>query len=227
MKKNFKFAPKRLLLFGASFILTAAIIFCGIQLIFNNFIVTNPYWKVLLSAKGTSVNTEGFMESLESIEIETKQDEEQGKEYYDLKDFPKIKWGDIWAYITIEGTDLVKAPVYCGDTEDLISKGVGKYYGSCYPGEGGNIVFSAHVMQHFYCLEDLPIGTKITLDTIYGQYVYEIYETVIFNISDKSYVLATPDEERLTMYTCYPRGYAYRTERYAVLAKKISGVDWK
>ena len=72
----------------------------------------------------------------------------------------------------------------------------------------------------------IKIGDKVYIETGYGSYVYEVYETFIFSIDDVEHVMNYDDGEKLTMYTCHPRGTAYRTERYAVLCKKISGPEW-
>ena len=70
------------------------------------------------------------------------------------------------------------------------------------------------------------VGDKVIIETEYGTYVYEVYETVIFSIDDTHYVMNYDDGEKLTLYTCHPRGSAYRTERFGVLCKKISGPEW-
>ena len=72
----------------------------------------------------------------------------------------------------------------------------------------------------------VKVGDRIYIETGYGSYVYEVYETVIFSISDYHYVMNYDEGEKLTLYTCHPRGTAYRTERYGVICKKISGPEW-
>ena len=55
--------------------------------------------------------------------------------------------------------------------------------------------------------------------------VYEMQEA---DISSKYVGTKTEDEDMLVMYTCYPRknGYRFKTERMALICKKVSGVEW-
>ena len=97
-------------------------------------------------------------------------------------------------------------------------------------------------------------GAQIKLDTAYGVYVYEVVDTEILNYKDKKYanryrwnkdatdadgnvVGALEDlyaklasdydtDELLVMYTCYPRGTTFRTDRYYVVCRKIYGYPW-
>ncbi len=146
--------------------------------------------------------------------------------YYDKKDFPGYKWGALWGKLSIPSINLENKNMYVGESNAIYKKGIGKRYGTRFPGQGGNIVLGAHVTREFYHLQDLSIGDKVYIETGYGSYVYEVYETFIFSIDDTEHVMNYDDGEKLTMYTCHPRGTAFRTERYAVLCKKISGPEW-
>lgn len=146
--------------------------------------------------------------------------------YYDKKDFPGYRWGDLWAKLSIPAIGLEEKNVYVGESNSIYRKGIGKRFGTRFPGQGGNIVLGAHVTREFYDLSELKIGDKVYIKTGYGDYVYEVYETFIFSISDYHHVLNYDEGEKLTMYTCHPRGTAYRTERFGVLCKKISGPEW-
>jgi len=75
----------------------------------------------------------------------------------------------------------------------------------------------------------MSVGDIVTLNTIYGDYVYKVTDTVIFHQSEKSLLL--PEEEdtgdRLICYTCYPfNTTSVRTERFAIICDLISGKDW-
>jgi sortase A len=146
--------------------------------------------------------------------------------YYDKKDFPGYRWGDLWAKLSIPAIGLEEKNVYVGESNTIYKKGIGKRFGTRFPGQGGNIVLGAHVTREFYDLSEMKIGDKVYITTGYGDYVYEVYETFIFSISDYKYVMNYDDGEKLTLYTCHPRGTAYRTERFGVLCKKVSGPEW-
>ncbi len=153
---------------------------------------------------------------------------EEGTEqiYYNKADFPAYKWGELWAKLSIPAIGLEEKNVYVGESNSIYKKGIGKRYGTRFPGQGGNIVLGAHVTREFYGLVDLNIGDKVYIETGYGSYVYEVYEKVIFSTTDYQYVMNYDDGEKLTLYTCHPREAAYRTERFGVLCKKISGPEW-
>lgn len=146
--------------------------------------------------------------------------------YYDKKDFPGYKWGELWAKLSIPAIGLENKNVYTGESNAIFKKGIGKRFGTRFPGQGGNIVLGAHVTREFYDLQLLSVGDRVYIETEYGSYVYEVYETKIFSIADYKYVMNYDEGEKLTLYTCHPRGTAYRTERFGVFCKKISGPEW-
>mgnify|MGYP002589685605 CR=1 FL=1 len=204
---------------GIPFVLFALAVVCMTLWLYHNAIASSSLYQLVVDVRTAAKDDTTAAASLPAIE--------DGDEYYIPETFPVIEYGQEWAKITIEGTNVQNVPVYHGESNSIMAKGVGHYTGSRFPGQNGNIVLSNHVTTAFRCLESLPIGTRITLDTIYGQYVYEVEETVIFTPDDPSYLLPDDGTERLTCYTCYPyRTVGPRTKRYAVLCKKISGENW-
>lgn len=160
--------------------------------------------------------------------------------------------GELWATISVHDDELVnELPVYQGDNTAILSQGVGHLYGSSFPGEGGVCVLAAHVsgrLGYFGNLADeqiYKIGTQIKLDTAYGVYVYEVIHTEILNYTDEKYVRKYGYEngktvnyydrltkqfdadELLVLYTCYPAGTSFRTQRYFVIARRVYGYCWR
>lgn len=134
--------------------------------------------------------------------------------------FPSF--GEEFGKIKIDKTGLI-APLYQGDTEQILSKGAGHFYGSALPGEGSNVVFSAHRNTFFAQLGALTAGDKITLDTSGGEFVYEMVDSVIISETDEQYVMPTSNEV-LTLLTCYPFDFIGETsQRYIVRCRLISG----
>lgn len=147
-----------------------------------------------------------------------------------LSEFPVLTWGDQWATLSIDelpDASFNGAKVYVGDDESILKKGVGKYYGSNFCGEGGKIVMSAHCNMAFYCLEDVEVGYTVRVHTVYGEYVYRVDEIFIFESDDNYVVLDPSEEEQLLLYTCYPRGLGYRRQRIGLRCSKVSGVDFR
>lgn len=147
-----------------------------------------------------------------------------------LEEFPILCWGDKWATMSVDELPNAKindAPVYVGDTNDILKKGVGKYFGSRFCGEGGKIVLDAHCNKQFYCLEDMKIGYTVRMHTVYGEYVYRVDNIIFFTNEDEHIVLDETEEEQLLLYTCYPRGITYRRQRIGIVCSKVSGADFR
>ena len=114
------------------------------------------------------------------------------------------------AYGTQSGKVIIKdldidLPLYFGDTLSILRYGVGHSSGSYFPGEGGSIICMAHNTKGFLrSLPEIQVGTKIQLNTVYGNYTYTVYETKIVPGTETSAVPVQHDEEILMLYTCYP-----------------------
>lgn len=136
--------------------------------------------------------------------------------------FPSF--GEDFGKIMIEKIGVV-APIYQGDVEQILCKGAGHYYGSALPGEGSNVVISAHRNTQFAHLGELVPGDIVTLDTTAGKFEYEMLDFVIFPDYDQQYIASTPDEV-LTLLTCYPFDFIGASpNRYVVRCRLISGPE--
>lgn len=157
-------------------------------------------------------------------------------------------WADIYVH---DDAELDGVPVYQGDNSYLLSQGIGHLYGSSFPGESGVCVLAGHVsgkagfFSNISDSELYKVGTQIKLDTAYGVYVYEVVDTDILHYLDEKYVRKYSREngklinnydnlcrtydadELLVMYTCYPAGTAFRTQRYYVICRRIYGYSWR
>lgn len=127
-----------------------------------------------------------------------------------------------FATIIIPNVDL-KKPILHGDSQNDLAKGVGHYSGSTLPGEGGNVVLSAHRGTAFKNLEKIKIGDSVFIKTDWGTYEYKVKE---INIVDKNarHILDPTDYEQLTMYTCYPFNYIGAAPKRFVVTGEYVGV---
>lgn len=130
---------------------------------------------------------------------------------------PKVN--TLYAYIRSEEIDL-NAPIYYGDSEKLLLKGVGHYIASGLPGEGKPILMGGHDVTYFAALENVSVGDRIQLSTNYGEYDYIVSNTKITDVTDNSAYDLTEEHETLILYTCYPFGKVTpeRSERFFVYA---------
>ncbi|MHB8132150.1 MAG: class D sortase [Mobilitalea sp.] len=120
------------------------------------------------------------------------------------------------------------APVYWGDTKEVLKAGVGNYIGSFMPGFNKPILLSGHNNTFFKPLQKIEIGDVITYDTNYGTYKFEVSEITILYVTDAiatTKKLLSSEEEKLILYTCYPFETLVGTkmDRFFVFADKISG----
>lgn len=139
-----------------------------------------------------------------------------------LENYPE--YGTKYGKIKIPSLS-VDLPLYFGDTLEILKKGVGHYSGSYFPGEGGSILCVGH--NTYGMLRKLPEikeGAKITIETSYGNFNYEVYETKIVKETDLAAAPIQREKEMLMLYTCYPLhtiGYApYRFFAYANLVEE-------
>lgn len=119
----------------------------------------------------------------------------------------------------------VEAPLYHGDSLDILKKGIGHYPGSYFPGEGSSVILAAHnSKQHFMYLPKLKKGDTVIIDTIYGTFTYEVYNYKIIKDTDVKSLPVQTDKEILMMYTCYPVArVGHKSKRYVVYAKLVGG----
>lgn len=159
---------------------------------------------------------------LNTISIEEKQANEQkleiNTEKKRLDTYPAYgtKYGNI--KIDSIGVDL---PVYLGDTDEILNKGVGHYSGSYFPGEGGSIVYAAHNFARFFKkLPQVKVGNKIKITTNYGEFNYKVYDTQVIHMSESDKLPIQDEKEILMLYTCYPvTGIGHKKHRFVVYAE--------
>jgi len=114
-----------------------------------------------------------------------------------------------------------------GDAEAQFRLGAGHSNGSYMPGQDGNIIFGAHRTNYFRKLEYVVVGDKVEFNAVYGNFTYRIDEIRIINGGDNSIAAAT-DEERLTLYTCYPFVFIGNApKRYVVICSLVESEIFK
>ena len=127
----------------------------------------------------------------------------------------KLEYGTKYGNLIIEdlGVDL---PLYYGDDLSILRYGVGQSFGSYFPGEGGSIVCMAHNTNGFLRkLPEIELGTKININTVYGDYTYTVYETKVVPQDDLEAAFVQDEKEILILYTCYPvNSIGHATQRF-------------
>ena len=235
MKRDFKTTLRRALVFVAPFLLiSAAVVFFAFWAA-DNLLEKNVYYKLATLAperpEEAGVPTRLYAEFTPEEREELKK---QNEEIFQDEDVPPIRLGEVWAHITIESAQVDDQPVYHGDSSDLLVKGIGHYANSRFPGQHGKVVMAGHVgiKKHFQRLETMSAGDLVTLNTIYGDYVYRVTSTRVYDEDSPDLIdLIRPDDEdtgdRLICYTCYPyHTTRVRTQRFVIDCELISGYDY-
>ncbi len=188
------------------FVFGVCAIVCAVILLFQSVIAPSEYYRAL-TGRGGVVN--------HAVQ------QEEGH-------IPPIAYESQWATLSVDGWKQQDIPVYFGDNDAILRRGAGMWLNSRFCGQGGKTVLSAHVTSHFYEIEDTAIGTLVRMDTVYGHYVYEVTNIQTFHYQDSSLIQPADGEDVLLMYTCYPRenGYQFKSERIALICKKVSGKEW-
>ena len=148
--------------------------------------------------------------------IPSNEDVKVDKETKQITSYPATdtKYGTL----KIESVNI-ELPIYLGDSYKNLSKGIGHYSGSMFPGEGGAIVMAGHNNKgYLYNLYDAQVGDIINVDTIYGKFKYEIYKTDIIKENESNKLPLVTEEETLMLYTCYPHTMGHTTKRFVVYA---------
>ncbi|HEU5083234.1 MAG TPA: class E sortase [Acidimicrobiales bacterium] len=118
------------------------------------------------------------------------------------------------------GVDTV---VVEGTTASALKAGAGHYPSTPLPCEVGNVGIAGHRTTYgkpFHDLDVLQSGDRITLETPIGACTYEVERTWITEPTDIGVVANTPDQARLTLTTCHPKGSA--RQRLILTATMVS-----
>lgn len=162
--------------------------------------------------------------TIPTIVIDEKESQSDSKEVYIENDavvYPS--YGNMFGELIIEDCGI-DANLFFGDGDMSLRNGVGVYGGSFIPGYGKTILVAGHNNTYFNGLKYAEKGQKVVIRTSYGNYEYEITDTAVKKMDDRSAYDLNADYENLIMYTCYPFDELGLTrQRYFVYAKYISG----
>lgn len=138
-----------------------------------------------------------------------------------LKSYPE--YGAKYGTLKIPSLNI-DLPLYFGDTLDVLKNGVGHSSFSYFPGEGGTVLCMAHnTSKMLKKLPKIENSAQIIIETTYGKYTYELYETRIVKETELEAAPIQRDKEILILYTCYPvSGIGHATSRFLVYANLVN-----
>lgn len=118
------------------------------------------------------------------------------------------------------------APLYYGDSAEILRQGAGQYMGSVYPGEVGTTLIAGHNADEFGKLIAIKTKDVIRIEASYGNYSYQIYKIVVLdkNAEEIDLLLSQKDQPKLILYTCYPiNSIGLTDQRLFIFADLIQG----
>jgi sortase A len=113
-----------------------------------------------------------------------------------------VRTGDLIAALSIPRVQL-SAVVLHGSDPHTLRRGPGHLENTAWPGESGNVVIAGHRDSFFRPLRNVQVGDDVFMDTLQGQFRYQVTSLRVVSPHDVS-VLEPTDEATLTLITCYP-----------------------
>jgi LPXTG-site transpeptidase (sortase) family protein len=128
--------------------------------------------------------------------------------------------GDVIGEMNIPRLGL-KTIVAQGDSSKVLRRAVGHLAETPLPGEPGNVALAGHRDGFFRPLRNIRAGDAISLNTLDGEFVYQVESTEVVLPSDVQ-VLQPSRENTLTLVTCFPFYYVGSApKRFIVRARQI------
>lgn len=137
-----------------------------------------------------------------------------------------LNFGDgLIGYIDIPKIN-VKLPIYHGDTNKVLEKGVAHLPNTAFPigGVGNHSVLSAHTgyptQVFFDNLNELEIGDEIKVSVLDETLTYAVTAKNIVKPDNISLLSVDEEKDLLSLITCYP--YGINSHRLIVTAERVS-----
>ena len=137
-----------------------------------------------------------------------------------------LNFGDgLIGYIDIPKIN-VKLPIYHGDTDKVLEKGVAHLPNTAFPigGVGNHSVLSAHTgyptQVFFDNLNELEIGDEIKVSVLDETLTYAVTAKNIVKPDNISLLSVDDEKDLLSLITCYP--YGINSHRLIVTAERVS-----
>lgn len=139
-----------------------------------------------------------------------------------------LNFGDgLIGYIEIPKIN-VKLPIYHGDRDKVLEKGVAHIPNTAFPigGIGNHSVLSAHTgyptQVFFDSLDDLAIGDEIKVSVLDETLIYKVTAKNIVKPDNISLLSVDDRKDLISLITCYP--YGVNSHRLIVTAERLSEI---
>lgn len=190
-----------------------SLVICSFSILFVTLVFKDKIESIETAIKLISFNT-----SEKKIQVKLNEDKT-------IKTYPS--YGSSYGTLSIPSID-VKNNIYFGDTNSVLSLGIGHTTWSNMPTEGGAIIYSGHNKKDMlYNLQDIKVKQEIIVDTTYAKCTYVVEKTEVLKDTEVDKLVSLDDKETLILYTCYPFDtYIYTNQRFVVYAT-LKETQWK
>jgi sortase A len=150
-----------------------------------------------------------------------------------LATLTKVPFGEAFGIVRIPrfGADYAR-PVLQGTDTDTLTKGMGHYPGTAFPGQIGNFALAGHRTTYGRPLHNIDLlqkGDIIVVETKASYIVYAVARHVIVTPDHVEVIApvpqvrgARPTQAWMTMTACHPKFSA--TQRYVVFARLVRNI---
>jgi sortase A len=150
-----------------------------------------------------------------------------------LATLTKVPFGEAFGIVRIPrfGADYAR-PVLQGTDTDTLTKGMGHYPGTAFPGQIGNFALAGHRTTYGRPLHNIDLlqkGDIIVVETKASYIVYAVDRHVIVTPDHVEVIApvpqvrgARPTQAWMTMTACHPKFSA--TQRYVVFARLVRNI---
>jgi sortase A len=97
----------------------------------------------------------------------------------------------------------LSAMIAQGDDDATLEVAIGHLPDTALPWHEGNSALAGHRDTFFRPLQDIRVGDELRVSTLYGDFRYQVRETMVVGPNDV-WVLDPTDRPTLTLITCYP-----------------------
>lgn len=133
--------------------------------------------------------------------------------------------GEQFASLELPKLDLT-IPIYLGDSQSILAKGVGQVNGSSLPvgGESTHTVLAGHrtmsTKTMFQKLDDLEPGDTFYIHTLHEKMLYKVYNVEVILPHETDNLVVFEGKDLASLITCHP--YGNNTHRLVVHGERVN-----
>lgn len=138
---------------------------------------------------------------------------------------PKLDLNDGKGYIVVEGVDeesLKLGPGHYPKCRPGVDPHLCTKFPAAWPGTKGRVILSGHRTTYkapFFDLDKLRNGDNIIVETRWGRFTYEVYDSRVVAPTDPAIIVQKDNARELVLTTCNPKFSA--SQRLILFARQV------